>query len=199
MRDFFKAAKLLLLDLASTILFLALFLTTRNIILSVTLGMALGLVSIGTRLLRRKPIHAMQWLSLFLTIAVGTATLLTNDPRFVLFKPSVIYAIVGVVMLKRGWLNPYIPAIARAVAPDVAVVVGFVWAGLMFVSAAVNAIVALTCSVATWALTMPIFAISSKGAVFLFGFTAIRVMVLRRVRAMPALERDALLVSTGRR
>jgi intracellular septation protein len=197
MRDFFKAVKLLLFDLASTILFLALFLTTHNIILSVTLGMALGLVSIGTRFLRRKPIHAMQWLSVFLTIAVGTATLLTNDPRFVLFKPSVIYAIVGVVMLKRGWLNPYIPAIARAVAPDVAVTVGFVWAGLMFVSAAVNAIVALTCSVTTWALTMPIFAISSKAAVFLFGFTAIRVMVLRRVRAMPALERDALLVSTG--
>jgi intracellular septation protein A len=197
MKDFFKAVKLLLLDLASTILFLALFLTTHNIILSVTLGMALGLVSIGTRFLRRKPIHAMQWLSLCLTIAVGTATLLTNDPRFVLFKPSVIYAIVGVVMLKRGWLNPYIPAIARAVAPDVAVTVGFVWAGLMFVSAAVNAIVALTCSVTTWALTMPIFAISSKAAVFLFGFTAIRVMVLRRVRAMPALERDALLVSTG--
>jgi len=199
MRDFVKAVKLLLTDLASTILFLALFLTTRNIILSVALGMALGLVSIGTRFLRRKPIHAMQWLSLFLTIAVGAATLLTNDPRFVLFKPSVIYAIVGVVMLKRGWLNPYIPAIARAVAPDVAVVVGFVWAGLMFVSAAVNAVVALTCSVATWALTMPIFAISSKAAVFLFGFAAIRVMVLRRVRAMPALERDALLVATGRR
>jgi intracellular septation protein len=199
MRDFLKAVKLLLLDLASTILFLALFLTTRNIILSVTLGMALGLLSIGTRFFRRKPIHAMQWLSLFLTIAVGTATLLTNDPRFVLFKPSVIYAIVGVVMLKRGWLNPYIPAIARAVAPDVAVVVGFVWAGLMFVSAAVNAIVALTCSVTTWAMTMPIFAISSKAAVFLFGFIAIRMIVLRRVRAMPALDRDALPVSTGRK
>ena len=199
MRDFLKAVKLLLIDLASTILFLALFLTTHNILLSVTLGMALGLVRIGTQLIRRKPIHTMQWLSLFLTIAVGTATLLTSDPRFVLFKPSVIYAIVGVVMLKRGWLNPYVPAIARAVAPDVVVVVGFVWAGLMFVSAAVNALVVLTCSVATWALTMPIFAISSKAAVFLFGFTAIRAIVLRRVRAMPALERDALLVSTGRR
>ena len=34
----------------------------------------------------------MEWLSLFLVIAAGTATLLTNDPRFVLFKPSVIYA-----------------------------------------------------------------------------------------------------------
>jgi intracellular septation protein len=199
MRDLLKGVKLLLVDLASTLFFLVLFLTTHNIILSVSLGTALGLVWIGTQFIRRKPIHTMQWLSLFLTIAVGTATLHTNDPRFVLFKPSVIYAIVGVVMLKRGWLNPYLPAIATAVAPDVAVVVGFVWAGLMFVSAAVNAFVALTCSVATWALTMPIFAISSKVAVFLSGFTAIRVIVVRRVRAMPAFERDALLASTGRR
>ncbi len=199
MRDFLNAAKLLLVDLASTLFFVVLFLLTHNIILSVSLGMALGLVLIGTQFVRRKPVHTMQWLSLSLTIAVGSATLLTNDPRFVLFKPSVIYAIVGVVMLKRGWLNPYLPAIAKAVVPDVAVIVGFAWAGLMFVSAAVNAIVALTCSVATWALTMPIFAISSKVAVFLFGFTAIRVIVVRRVRAMPTFERDALLASTGRR
>jgi intracellular septation protein A len=199
MRDFLNAAKLLLADLASTLFFVVLFLLTHNIILSVSLGMALGLVQIGTQFVRRKPVHTMQWLSLSLTIAVGAATLLTNDPRFVLFKPSVIYAIVGVVMLKRGWLNPYLPAIARVVAPDVAVVVGFVWAGLMFVSAAVNTFVALTCSVATWASTMTIFGISSKVAVFLFGFTAIRVIVVRRVRAMPAFERDALLTSTGRR
>ncbi len=199
MRDFLNGVKLLLLDLASTLFFLVLFLTTHNIVLSVSLGIALGLVWIGTQFIRRKPIHTMQWLSLFLTIAVGAATLLTNDPRFVLIKPSVIYAIVGVVMLKPGWLNPYLPGIARAVAPDVAVVVGYVWAGLMFVSAAVNAFVALTCNVATWALTMPVFAISSKIAVFLFGFTAIRAVVVRRVRAMPAFEREALLVSTGRR
>ena len=199
MRDFLKAAKLLLLDLSSTIAFLILFLLTHNTILSVSFGMALGLAQIGTQFVRRKPIDTMEWLSLFLVVTAGTATLLTDDPRFVLFKPSVIYAIVGVVMLKPGWMNRYLPTIARAVVPDVAAVVGFVWAGLMFVSAAVNAFVALTCSVATWALVMPIFGIASKVAVFITGFAAMRVIGGRRVRAMPALERDALLVSTGRR
>jgi len=199
MRDFLKAAKLLLLDLASTIFFLLVFLLTHNTILSVGLGMALGLAQIGTQFVRRKPIETMEWLSLFLVTTAGTVTLLTGDPRFVLFKPSVIYAIVGVVMLKPGWMNRYLPAIARAVVPDVAAAVGFVWAGLMFVSAAVNAFVALTCSVATWALVMPIFGIVSKMAVFICGFAAMRVIGGRRVRAMPALERDTLLVSTGRR
>jgi hypothetical protein len=77
--------------------------------------------------------------------------------------------------------------------------VGFVWAGLMFISAVVNAFVALTCSVATWALVMPIFGVVSKLAVFLAGFAAMRFIGRRRVLAMPPLERDALLVSTGRK
>ena len=199
MRDFLNAAKLLLLDLASTIFFLVLFLLTHNVILSVGLGMALGLAQIGTQFVRRKRIETMEWLSLFLVIASGTATLVTSNPRFVLFKPTVIYGIVGAVMLKPGWMNRYLPDIARAVVPDVALVLGFVWASLMFLSAMVNAFIALTCSLATWALVMPIFGIVSKVTVFLFGFVALRFIARRRVRAMPVLEREALLTSTGRR
>lgn len=199
MRDFLTAAKLLLLDLASTFLFLILFLLTHNTILSVCLGMALGLIQIGFQFVRGKPIDIMEWLSLFLVIAAGTATLLTDDPRFVLLKPSVIYVIVGIVMLKPGWMNRYLPAIARAVAPDIAVVVGYAWSGLMFVSAAVNAILAIACSVQTWAMIMPIFGIVSKMAVFVVGFLAIRRTVVRRIGAMPVEEREALLVATGRR
>ena len=197
MKDLLKAAKFLMLDLASTLFFLAVFLLTHNTILSVGLGIAFGLVQIGTQFIRGRPVATMEWLSLFLIVATGTATLLTDDPRFVLFKPSVIYAIVGVVMLKPGWLNRYLPDIVKTVSPDVATAVGFLWAALMFVSAAVNAFVALTRSVAEWALVMPIFGIVSKVATFLIGFAAIRFMTRRRVRALPAPEREALLISTG--
>jgi intracellular septation protein len=197
MKNFLEAAKLLLLDLASTLLFLVLYLLTHNTILSVGLGMAVGLSQITIQLARRKPIYTMEWLSLILVVAAGAATLLTNDPRFVLFNPSIFYVIVGIVMLKVGWMNRYLPAIARAVASDVAVIVGFVWAGLMFVSAGVNAFVALAWSVPTWAMVMPIFGIVSKVAVFLSGFAAIRLSTVRRIRAMPAIEREALLSSTG--
>ncbi len=117
MRYFLDGGRLLLLDLASTILFIAVFLLTHNTYLSVGLGMALGLTQIGTQFARRKPIETMEWLSLFLVIAAGAATLLTDDLRYVLFKPSVIYTIVGVVMLKPGWINRYLPAIAQAVVP----------------------------------------------------------------------------------
>jgi intracellular septation protein len=198
MKDFLNAARLLLLDMASTLVFLALFLLTHNTILSVCLGIALGLAQIGIRLARRKPIDTMEWLSLFLVAAAGSATLLTHDLRFVLFKPSVIYAFVGVMMLKPGWLNRYLPNIARTVVPDVAAAVGFAWAALMFVSAAVNAFVALTCDVATWALVMPIFGIVSKVVIFLAGFAVMRFIGGSRIRAMPAVGREALLASVGR-
>ncbi|WP_407166286.1 inner membrane-spanning protein YciB [Bradyrhizobium sp. ORS 111] len=197
MKHFLTAAKLLLLDLASTVVFLVFFLLTHDTALSVGLGIAFGVVQIGIQLVRRKPIDTMEWLSLFLVVAAGTATLLSGDPRFVLFKPSVIYAIVGIVMLKPGWLNRYLPEIAKTVVPDIAVTVGLAWAGLMFVSAAVNAFVALTCSVTIWAMVMPIYGIVSKVLVFLGGYAALRIIARRRIRALPAAERDALLALDG--
>jgi intracellular septation protein len=193
MKDFLNAVRLLLLDLASTLVFLLLFLLTHNTMLSVGLGIAFGVAQIGIELVRGKRIDVMEWLSLFLVVAAGTATLLTHNPRFVLFKPSVIYAIVGFVMLKPGWLNRYLPEIAKTVVPDVAVMVGYMWADLMFVSAAVNGFVALTCDVATWAVVMPIYGMVSKVVVFLGGFAAMRIIGRRRITAMPAPERDALL------
>ena len=198
MRYFLNAAKLLLADLASTILFIAAFLLTHNTYLSIGLGMALGVTQIATQFVRRKPIETMEWLSLFLVVAAGAATLVTDDPRYVLFKPSVIYTIVGVVMLKPGWINRYLPVIARAVVPDVAVIVGFIWAGLMFASALTNAFVALRFSLVTWALVMPVFGIVSKLLLFLAGFAAMRFIGRRRLRAMPEPEREALLASTTR-
>lgn len=197
MRSFFDTARLLLADLASSLFFVVLLSLTHNATLSACLAIMLGLLQIGIQFIRGKPIDAMEWLSLFLVIAAGAATLLTDDPRFVLFKPSVIYSIVGVVMLKRGWMNRYLPAIARSVASDVATYVGFAWAGLMFVSAALNAFVAIAFDLSTWAVVMPAFGIGSKVVLMLAGFAAIRLTVRRRVRAMPEAERNALLISTG--
>ncbi|MHC2439684.1 inner membrane-spanning protein YciB [Bradyrhizobium sp. USDA 4451] len=197
MKSFLTAARLLVLDLASTLVFLGLFLLTHNTALAVGVGIAFGVARIGIQIVRGKRIDTMEWLSLFLVVTAGAATLLTNDPRFVLFKPSVIYAIVGVVMLKPGWLNRYLPEIARTVVPDVAIKVGYAWAALMFVSAAVNAFVALTCAITTWAVVMPIFGIVSKVVLFVGGFAAMRLTVRRRIRAMPEAQRAAVLALEG--
>ena len=195
MRYFLFAAKLLVLDLASTILFLIAYLLTQNIPLAVALGITLGIAQISLQFARRKPIDTMEWLSLFLVVTSGTATLLTDNPRFVIFKPSVIYVIVGIVMLKPGWMNRYLPPLAKAVVPDIAVIVGLLWAGLMFATAILNAYVALNYSVVTWASFMPIFGIISKIGLFLIGFATMRFIGRRRYIAMPDSEREALAAS----
>jgi intracellular septation protein A len=197
MRNFLFAAKLLLLDLASTILFLVVYLLTHNIPLAVALGIALGIAQISVQFVRKKPIDTMEWLSLFLVVASGTAALITDNPRFVMFKPSVIYVIVGIVMLKPGWMNRYLPPLAKAVVPDIALIVGFLWAGLMFATAALNAFVALNYSVVTWASLMPVFGIVSKIALFLIGFATMRAIGRRRYIAMPESEREALAASAA--
>jgi intracellular septation protein A len=126
----------------------------------------------------------MQWMSLFLVLGAGATTLLTDDPRFVMLKPTVIYTIVGIVMLKPGWLNRYLPPIAMEVVPDIAVLFGFLWAGLMFFSAALNLIVALNFSVVTWSAFMSIYGIVSKVTLFLIGFFTMRTIGRRRRAGM---------------
>jgi intracellular septation protein len=186
MKLLFESAKLLLLDLASTFLFLVLFLLTHNLPLSVGLGVALGVAQIGWQFIRGRAIEPMEWLSLFVVISSGAATLLTSDPRFVMIKPSVIYVVIGIVMLKPGWMNRYLPPIARELVPDIATIFGFAWAALMFGSAALNIVVAMNFDVADWAAFMGVFAIASKVALFLVGFVTMRTIGARRRRAMIA-------------
>jgi len=59
---------------------------TKNIPLSVILGMALGVAQIGWQFASKKPIDTMQCMSLFLVLGSGAATLITDDPRFVMVK-----------------------------------------------------------------------------------------------------------------
>lgn len=126
-----RSAQLLVSDLASTLFFLAVLLVTRNVILAVAIGVGIGIAQIAWMAVRRKPIDAMQWLSIGLVVAAGVATLLTKDARFVMLKPTVIYCVVGAFMLRPGWMNRYLPPAAIQFVPDLAYAFGFVRAGLM--------------------------------------------------------------------
>lgn len=186
MKDFFQASRVLLADMASTLLFLAVFLLTDNLFLAVALGMVLGLGQIAWQLAQRKPVEALQWLSVVIILVSGTATFVTDDPRFVMIKPSFIYVVVGMVMLKRGWMNRYLPPIAQATVPDLGVTFGYVWAGLMFFSAALNIALALTLDAATWAAVKSAWAIGSKVGLFGIQYAVMKSTGMRRARAMMA-------------
>jgi intracellular septation protein A len=182
MRNLLEAGSMLLLDMAATLLFLVLFLLTHNVALSLLLGMAAGTAQIGWRLARRLPIDTMQWMSLFLVLGAGIVVLITDDPRFLMIKPSIVYIIVGIVMLKRGWLNRYLPPVAIELVPDIAVIFGYVWSGLMFFSAGLNLIVALNFSVVTWSAAMSIWGFVSKAVLFLIVYATMRTVAAARYR-----------------
>ncbi len=157
MKNLFHAGKFLLLDMASTLFFLALYLSTNNIPLSVALGVALGIAQTGWQFARKKPIETMEWLSLFLVVSSGTC----DDQAELDLRDR------AVVMLKPGWMNRYLPPVAMEIVPDIAFIFGFVWSGLMFFAAALNVIIALDFSFVTWASFMSIYAIVSKLGLFL--------------------------------
>lgn len=185
MKNLFDAARVLLLDLASTLLFLAVYLLTDNLFLAVGLGMALGVAQIGWQLSQRKAVGALQWLSVVLVLASGTATFFTRDPHFVMLKPSVIYVVVGAVMLKRGWMNRYLPPRAEPV-KDVATLFGYAWAGLMFFSAALNIALAFSLDAKSWAAAMSLWGIASKIGLFLVQYAAMTAVGKRRAKAAGA-------------
>jgi intracellular septation protein len=182
MKSLLQSATFLVIDMASTIFFLILYSVTKNITLSVVAGVVLGVAQIAFEFARKRPVDAMQWLSLFLVIASGIATVLTQDPKFMMFKASAIYVIVGVVMLKPGWMNRYLPKVAMEVVPDIAVTFGFVWAGLMFVTAGVNVVAALSLSFLGWTAFMSAFALSTKIGLFLIQYATMRFIGVRRRR-----------------
>jgi intracellular septation protein len=156
------------------------------VILAVTAGVALGVAQIAWLLLRRKPIDAMQWLSIGLVVVAGAATLLTRDARFVMLKPTLIYVVAGTFMLRPGWMNRYLPPIAVQAVPDLAYAFGFVWAGLMYVSAALNVVLALSLDPVAWSLAMSVWGLASKAALFLIQFATMRTVGRRRMRAAQA-------------
>lgn len=180
MRSLIESAKLVIFDLASTFMFLVTFELSDSIVLAFVAGVALGLAQVGWQLARKQPVGSMQWLSVLLVIGFGAAALVTNDPRFVMFKPSLIYLIVGIVMLKPGWMVRYMSADAMAIVPDIAVIFGYLWAGLMFVSAAVNAFVATHWTVEKAAAFMSAYSVISDVVLFLVQYAVMRIIVTRR-------------------
>ena len=179
MKNLLQAGRVLVLDLASTILFLVVFLLSDNLFLAVGLGMALGVAQIAWQYHRKQPIGSLQWLSVVLVLASGTATFLTHDPTFVMLKPSIIYCVVGLVMLKRGWMNRYLPPEAAPVA-DIGTLFGYIWAGLMFGSAVINIALALSFDPKTWAAFMSTWGLASKIGLFLIQYATMNIIGRRR-------------------
>jgi intracellular septation protein len=154
-------------DLVPMILFLGSFLATGNIVLAVGVGIAVSLVQVMWALICGNSIGALQWAALGLLVVFGGATLATHDARFIMFKPTVIHLILGAVMLKPGWMERYVPAEVRDAGRPMLTMFGFVWAGLMFLTAGLNAVLVVFSDPMTWAKFNVLFPSLSMIGLFL--------------------------------
>ena len=165
----------MLFDSLGVLVFAVLLAAGAGIVPAVVAGTVVAVAVIGYELVRGHQIAALQWISLASVLFTAAATLLTGDPRFVMAKPTIVYLIVGSVMLRKGWLNRYIPPEQLAIVGDVMDRFGMIWAALMFASAGLNLVIALFFTT-WWPLFVGIFPLASK-----FGLFAIHVAVVHFV------------------
>jgi intracellular septation protein len=170
-------------DFLSTIVFLVIYLTTDNVILATAVAIAGAIGQVGWSRYKGQTLGYMTWASLGLVIVLGGATLLTHDPRFVLAKPAIGHAAIGLIMLKRGWMLRYMPPIVSETIPEYVTFAGYAWAVLCFVLAAGTVAVAWTGDMKLWAFYVSVVLVGAKIAAFAIQYVAFRLLVGSRLRA----------------
>jgi intracellular septation protein len=173
-------------DFLSTILFACVYFATGSIALATTIGIAGAIFQVIRARLTGSELGFMTWASLGLVIVLGTATLLTNDPRFVLAKPSIAHFAIGAIMLKRGWMLRYMPPIVAQTIPQYVTLAGYAWAALMFALGLGTIAVALTGDMRLWAIYVSVIAVGAKVLAFAVQYVVFRILVTKRIRAANA-------------
>jgi intracellular septation protein len=173
-------------DFLSAIVFLVLYLATDDVVLATSVAVAGAVAQVIYSRIKGQSLGFMTYASLVLVIVLGTATLLTHDPRFVLAKPSIAHFAIGAIMLKRGWLLRYMPPRVSETIPEYVTIAGYAWAALMFALGLGTIAVALTGDLRLWALYVSVVLIGAKLAAFGVQYIAFRLLVTSRIRAARA-------------
>jgi intracellular septation protein len=125
----------------------------------------------------------MQWASLALVVVLGAASLITNDPRFAMVKPSIGAFAIACVMLKPNWMGRYLPPIVREnVSARILIAWGYVWSALIFALGLANLFVALMLGPKIWAWYTAFIPISAQLGLFLIQYGTLRYAVRRNIR-----------------
>jgi intracellular septation protein A len=182
MSNLLTAIRPLAWDFLSTILFATLVALHVNLPVATAVAVGAGVAQVlGIKALGRR-IELLQWAGLGLTLLFGGLSLVTHDPRFVMAKPSIIYAAIAVVMLKRGWMLRYLPPVARGHGGDLMIGWGYAWSGLMALTAVLNLVVAVRFT-REWPTFMAVWPLASKLALFAVQYGQVRHVVRGRIIA----------------
>ena len=121
-------------------------------------------------------------MSLGLVVVLGGATMLTQSPRFLMVKPTIVHLAVATVMLRRGWMVRYLPEIVRQNVPESTIVAaGYAWAALLAALGLTNLIIALRFDFVTWAWFVSVGSVGAKLAAFALQYGIFRVIMRQRI------------------
>ena len=177
-------------DMLSTLAFLILFAVFHNVLAATLVAILVGIGQVLRAKLKHWAIEPMQWLSLGLVVVLGGATLFTRNPHFIMVKPTLTYAAVGLVMLRPGWMNRYATPALNHLAADLFRIFGFVWAGVMLLTAVLNLVVVYAFGQVMWTWFLFIFPLASK--ITLVGAQYLTICTVARRRAKADLAAGAL-------
>ena len=123
---------------------------TGNVVLATGVAIAGAVAQVVYAHIKGQQLGFMTYASLALVIVLGCATLLTDDPRFVLAKPSIAHFAIGAVMLKRGWMLRYVPQVVAETIPEYVTLAGYAWAALLFALGCGTIAIAMTGDIKLW-------------------------------------------------
>lgn len=179
MSRLFRIAWPVILDTLGVLVFAVLMALEVDVRIATLAGLVVALAVVGREIVHRRRVAVLQWISLASVVVSSVATWLTADPRFVMAKPSILFLIIGGVMLRKGWMNRYVPpGIAPRVQPEMTFF-GYAWALLMLVSAGLNAVVAVW-HPASWPAFIAIYPAVSKGVLFCVQYVTVKAALRRR-------------------
>ncbi len=177
--------KRIAVDVLAGWVFLVVFLITNDIFLATGLGIVFGIGQITWMISRKQKIDPMQWMALVLVIGLGSASILTRNPTFVVFKPTIFEGGLAAMMLRPNWALRYAPAYARdLMPPGVMLVWGYLWSAAWFVLAASNLLVARAYGLKAWAIYTNFSPFVLLGVLMGLGLLIFPPMVRRRAREL---------------
>jgi intracellular septation protein len=181
-----------ILELAPLVAFLATYyatdLYTATAVLMVAMALLLAVDWLRTR--RIPPMHAI---SAVLVFAFGAATLALHDQRFIQWKPTVFFWLVGVAFLVSNWVGekPLVQRLLAAafgndmqVSPATWRRLNWLWIVFYAVLGALNLYVAFNASERTW-VNFKVFGLTALTLVFL---AAQVIWLTRRAAAQPSAQ-----------
>ena len=153
-----------------------------SLFVAVGIAVTAGLVQLASLGLIGRRIEPMQWMSLGLVVVLGGATMLTQSPRFMMIKPTIVHFAVAAVMLRPGWMIRYLPEMVVRNVPEPAIVAaGYGWAALLAALGLANLFIALRFDIAIWAWFISVGSVGTKLAAFAIQYGVFRAIVRQRL------------------